>query len=272
MAKTRSSSSENVRRLALGAGSFLGVIFIFWLLMRIPAFSHVYERVEAGVVRVGTSIGTGITRITKPEESLAAQFQAAQEDLRALAIEAATYDSLEREVLEQRALLSYMSRTEAVGVVTHVIARAVDADATRVLIDKGTVDGIEKGSAAVIDDGVLFGMIEEVRETTAIVRLVANEQSNIPAAVLGKNRTIGLVEGREGALLVMEFVPQDAELGNGNLVVTSGLDGLVREGLVIGLVTEVVSVESAPFQRAFIELLYEPREWTTLLVLPPPSL
>ncbi|MEK7183304.1 MAG: rod shape-determining protein MreC [Patescibacteria group bacterium] len=271
MAKFR-SSSEGARKAALTTGAFLGVILVFWLLMRVSGFARFYERIEAGVVRVGTGVGNSVSRVTKPEQSLATQFLACQESTRALAINSSSYESLQREVQELRALVDYANRTEAAGIVTHVVARAVDDDATRVLIDRGTLDGLQQGSAAVIDDGVLFGMVEEVRGTTAIVRLVANAQSNIPAAVLGKQRTIGLVEGREGALLVMEFIPQDAELGNGNLVVTSGLDGLVREGLVIGLVTEVVSVESAPFQQAFIELLYEPREWTTLLVLPPPGL
>ena len=271
MAKFR-QTSENLRRLGLGVGVFLGTILIFWLSARIPPLARFYERIEGGVVRVGTGIGNAITRITKPEQSLASQLQICQEETRQLAIDTATQAALQQEVNELRALATYTARTGTSGVTAHVIARAVDNDATRVLIDKGVRDGLIKGSAAVIDDGVLFGLLEDVREETAVVRLVANEQSNLPAAVLGKNRTIGLVEGREGALLVMEFIPQDAELGTGNLVVTSGLDGLVQEGLVIGLVTEVVSVESAPFQRAFIELLYEPREWTTVLVLPPPGL
>ena len=264
-------TSDGVRKAALGVGAFLGVILIFWLLLRIPAFAGIYARVEAGVVRVGTGVGNVIERLARSEHSLTTKFEACEADSRDLAVDAAAFAALEREVSELRALVNYTNRTASEGVVTHVIARAVDNDATRVLIDKGSNDGLVKGSAAVIDDGVLFGMIEDVREATAVVRLVANAQSNIPAAVLGKNRTIGLVEGREGALLVMEFIPQDAELGNGNLVVTSGLDGLVQEGLVIGLVTEVVAVESAPFKQAFIELLYEPREWTTLLILPPPG-
>jgi rod shape-determining protein MreC len=271
MAKSR-YTSEGVRRAALGVAAFLGVILVFWLLLRVPVLARIYERVEAGIVRVGTGIGNGIARLTGSEKSLAVRYESCEANSRDLAIDAAEYAALEREVVELRSLMDYVTRTQVEGVTTHVIARAVDNDSTRVLIDKGEVDGLQKGAAAVIDDGVLFGMVEDVRETTAVVRLVANAQSNIPAAVLGKNRTIGLVEGREGAVLVMEFIPQDAELGNGNLVVTSGLDGLVREGLIIGLVTEVVSVESAPFQQAFIELLYEPREWTTVLILPPPGL
>ena len=265
-------SSELVRKASLGLGSFLGFLLIIWLLGKIPAVGNVFARVEAGAVRLGTGIGKTISRVTQSEASLSVQFQACQDNLRLSSIASAQLASLTQETNELRALLAYTEKTGAAGITTQVIARAIDGDATRVIIDKGSLDGLVAGSAAVIDDGVLFGLIETVHEQTAVVRLVANATSKLPATVLGEQRTLGLVEGREGALLVMEFIPQDAKLKTGDLVVTSGLDGLVQDGLVIGLVTEVVTVESAPFQKAFVELLYEPREWTTLLVLPPPGL
>ncbi|MFZ2682143.1 MAG: rod shape-determining protein MreC [Patescibacteria group bacterium] len=271
MVKPR-QTSDAVRKATQGVGVFLAVVVGFWLLIKIPVFSKMFERVEAGVVRVGTGVGKGVSRITASEQSVVTKFAACQTNERLLAIDAAAFDAVQREVNELRGLLAYTERTGADGLVADVMARAVDNDSTRVLVDKGAVDGVMKGSAAVIDNGVLFGLVEDVRETTSVVRLVSNAASNIPAAVLGKTRTIGLIEGREGAVLSMDFIPQDAELGSGNLVVTSGLDGQVAAGLIIGLVTEVVSVESAPFQQAFVELLYEPREWTTLMILPPPGL
>lgn len=267
-------SSDAFRRAALTGGAFLGVIVFFWLALRLPWVSRTYERVEAGVVRVGTGIGNAVNRLTKSEKSLATSFQSCQDNLRTTTLTAAEADALRQRVAELESLLAFKNNNPTVtGLMTHVVARSVDNDTTRVIIDKGSNDGVRKGAAAVIDEGVLFGIVDEVREQTSIVRLVANIESNIPASILASNgRTIGLVEGREGALLAMEFIPQDADLKPGDIVVTSGLDGLVPAGLVIGLVTDVVSVESAPFQRAFIELLYEPREWTTVLLIPPPGL
>lgn len=264
-------TSESVRRAALRAGAFFALPILCIFLLRVPAVSRLFERIEAGFVRVGTGIGNAFARLTLSESALVVQFQACQDNLRNSSVQAARTDELLHEVTELQALLGYVARVGAAGVTSHVIARAVDDDATRVVIDKGSEDGIVRGSAAVISDGVLFGLVDEVREQSSIVQLVAHPESNLPAAILGKTRTIGLVQGREGALLSMEFIPQDADLKVGDLVVTSGLDGLVKQGLVIGLVTEIVTVESAPFQKAFIELLYEPREWTTVMILPPPG-
>ncbi|MCR4311893.1 MAG: hypothetical protein NUV56_01280, partial [Candidatus Uhrbacteria bacterium] len=101
------------------------------------------------------------------------------------------------------------------------------------------------------------------------VRLSTDRASQVPSAILGKRRTIGMVEGQEGALLAMDFVPQDADVAPGNIVVTSGLDGSIPEGLVIGTISDVIIQESAPFKRAIIEPLHDPREWSTMLIIPP---
>ncbi len=263
---------DTVRTTAIRLGLFFAVVALIFLSSRLPAFNNFYARLEAGLVRAGTSTGNGLSRLTTSPESLNSRYALCEEDRQTLAIEEAEYISLKQEVSELRALLGYTERTGQQGTVAHVIARAVADETTRVLIDKGANDGLVVGAAAVINDGILFGVVDDVHANTAVVKLVANGTSSLPAAILGSSRTIGLVQGKEGALLAMEFIPQEAELKTNDVVVTSGLDGKIQEGLVIGLVTTTAKVESAPFQQAFIELLYEPREWTTLLILPPPGL
>jgi rod shape-determining protein MreC len=262
------SNNKTVMRTA----TFVAVVVGILLLLRIPVLSRFSVRVQASVVRLATGFGSLLTRVTQPENTVMAQYQVCQADRLALAVDQSEHQALRRQLDELAQLLDYRTKSGATGTVTHVLSRSIDNDATLIVIDRGEVDGVVVGSAVVIGDGIVYGQVIDVRAQTAIVQLVSHPDSKIPAAILGQTRTIGLVEGREGALLTMEFIPQDAQLGTGNLVVTSGLDGLVPEGLVIGLVTEVVSVESAPFQRAFIELLYEPREWTTALILPPPGI
>lgn len=263
---------DNLRKRLGTASLFLGLLIFIWLTARVPAIAQVYERLQAGVVRLGTGMGRGLAGLTESELSLQARYAEREAEVRALAIDQAEHQALEREVLELRGLLGYTATASSSGTPSHVIARSVDQDATRVLIDKGANDGVVRGAAVVIDTGVLFGIIDTVHDQTAEVRLVAHPDSRLPATILGGNRTLGLVEGRQGSLLTMEFIPQDSDVLVDDVVVTSGLDAGVKAGLVIGLVTEVVTVESAPFKQAFIELLYEPREWTTVLVLPPPGL
>lgn len=262
------AGNQTVVKAAMFAAAIIGLL----LILRIPVLARLAGRVQAELTRLATGFGSAAVRFTQPEDSLMAKYQACEADRLALAVNQSDHDALTRQLQELQQLLDYRTKTGAEGVLTHVISRSVDDDATRIVVDKGANEQIHLGSAVIIGDGILYGVVAEVRSETSIVRLVSHPESKIPAAVLGQTRTIGLVEGREGALLTMEFIPQDAELAVSDLVVTSGLDGEVPEGLVIGLVTEVVTIDSAPFQRAFIELLYEPREWTTAFILPPPGL
>lgn len=258
--------------MAYSLAGFLGIILVFSLSGRLPVIADIYNRIQAGLVRAGTSLGNVAARVMQNEESISRKFQVCETQLRQASAQAVTLTELQTQVQELQALLNYERRDHVQGVTAQVIARAVDDDVSHVIVDRGARDGLIKGSAAVIDSGTLFGFVEEVRDHTAILRLVSNPNSHIDAAVLGQRRTIGLVDGREGALLEMAFIPQDVELKQGDLVVTSGLDGLVQENLVIGQVTEIISSSSAPFKTAYLELLYEPREWTTVLILPPPGL
>lgn len=134
-------------------------------------------------------------------------------------------------------------------------------------IDKGTSEGVYEGSAVVVADGHLLGVVIEARESTADVRLVHSKASNVPATILGKTRTIGLIEGQEGSLLRMQYIPEDAVIREGDIVVTSGLESELPQGIAIGLITGITKEDTAPFLEALIEPLYDARVSTNVLVV-----
>ncbi len=61
-----------------------------------------------------------------------------------------------------------------------------------------------------------------------------------------------MVNGRAGAQPVMEFIPQDADVGVGDVIITSGLGGNFPKNLVIGQVVEVRQRDFEMFQQATI--------------------
>lgn len=254
------------KRVAL----FVAVVVAYFLLINIPFIANIDAWGRHQLVRLGTTIGGAAQRVFASPESLSAQLAVCEEDRLALANASAHESELEREVAELQGLLAFASRSATPGIAAHILARAVGGSTT-VTIDRGTDDGIELGMAAVIGDGIFYGIVSAVDVHRATVRLSTDRASDIPAAVIGKRKTIGMVEGQEGALLAMDYIPQDAELAVNDLVVTSGLDGIMPEGLVIGTVSDVVIQESAPFKRAVIEPLHDPREWSSLMLIPPQS-
>lgn len=117
-----------------------------------------------------------------------------------------------------------------------------------VLIDGGRDQGIEVGDVVIYGD-ILVGEVREVFRSTARVRLVSNQSSNI-AVVDQRTRAKGLVRGSlEG--IVMEEVLENEQLEEGDIVITWEDD--IPGGLVVGLIIDVEEVPTSATKRGFIE-------------------
>ena len=116
-----------------------------------------------------------------------------------------------------------------------------------ITIDKGSAEGIQKDMAVVEQEG-LVGRIVEVDEHTATVLLLISPDAAAGAIVREGGET-GTVRGRGlTEQLAMDFVPGDASVEVGSVVLTSGRDdGIFPPGLIIGNVSDV-SGESSDLQ------------------------
>lgn len=123
------------------------------------------------------------------------------------------------------------------------------------IINKGTRDGLAIGMPVVTDLG-LVGRIFDLSANAAQVQLITDQNSNISGR-LQESRAEGSVQGRglETGNLRMLFIPPEADVANGELVVTSGLGGNFPPDLVMGQVTSVTNLEFELFQSAQVASL-----------------
>lgn len=256
-------SHSIVKRIAV----FFGFLLVYWALSFIPAAATVIHAIEGNAYQVGSLIGRASSRLFANENSLSAQLNTCLNRLNSTTVIAASSETNAREIEELRALLRYTMRINITGISARIIARNAPEESV-VIVDKGANEGIQIGSAVIVGDGVLFGTIEDVNATTATVRLTEDPKSIIPGAILGTQKTIGLVSGREGALLSMDYIPQDTQISENDIVITSGLGGRLSAGIVIGTIIAVTPSLSAPFVSASISPVHDPREWTAVLILP----
>jgi cell shape-determining protein MreC len=248
------------------AGIFFAIIIGYLLLRAIPPVGRVFNRLEHGLVVIGTGIGGIISRVTSSESSTNSQLNICSDRLAEASVQITNLSEQAKNISELESLLGYIQEAKVVGVVARIITRSLPETA-EVTIDKGSQDGIVSGSAATIGRGHLLGVVGSVNSGSAQVRLVNSKVSSIPAMIINTSRTIGLVEGQNGSVLRMQYIPLDATIHEGDVVVTSGLAGNLPANIVIGIVTSVIKVETAPFQEALIEPLYDDRTWTNVLVL-----
>jgi len=135
-----------------------------------------------------------------------------------------------------------------------VIARVISKNPSNYLasitLDLGAEHGIKPGMPVVTERG-LVGRIYKVGPLSSTVLLITDPSSGVPA-LIQRNRLVGVVNGRAGSAPVMDYIPQDAEITVGDLIITSGLGGEFPKNLVIGQVVEVRQRDYEMFQQATV--------------------
>lgn len=129
----------------------------------------------------------------------------------------------------------YMSAT--------VIGRDPNPFMRFVHINRGSDDGLRRGMPVVSQQG-LVGRISEVIANAAMVQLITDPSTAINVR-LQSSGAEALLTGSITGEVGLEFIPQDATIEPGDLVLTSGLGGNYPDNLLIGQVT---GVRKRPFE------------------------
>jgi len=190
-----------------------------------------------------------------------------------LKLELAARAEVAREAVRLRRLLGF-SAPQALRVEgARIVAQRMGPEAAleTVLIDKGSLSGFELNTPVITPDG-LVGRILRAALTSSTVLLLTDNDSRIP--VLGAdNRTTGILTGRgPREALEVRFVPQNAPLAPGELLLTSGLADMFPKGLPAARVTSVERSEISLFLTVHAEPLVNLRDLEEVLLVRPSSL
>jgi rod shape-determining protein MreC len=126
---------------------------------------------------------------------------------------------------------------------------------TAIRIDCGRRDGVERLDPVVTELG-LVGRITELSATGAEVLLITDPNSRVNAR-LQTTRADGVVIGQLGGDLVMSFIPIDAQVNEGDLVMTNGLGQTLPANLIVGQVLSVALAENELYQEARVRSLVD---------------
>ncbi len=127
----------------------------------------------------------------------------------------------------------FISQTKA----AQVIGSSGSEQSRSLYIDKGENDGIKPDMAVITADGIV-GKVLHAYPSTSLVLLI-NDQSSGVGAILEKSRLQGILKGTSAGEVVLEKVMSDETVPAGEMVLTSGGDGIFPKGLLVGRVTKV---------------------------------
>lgn len=144
--------------------------------------------------------------------------------------------ALAQRAAQLQALLELRPSVEAPTVAAEIIAGFASPGLLTVTINKGARDGVMENMAVIAPAGVVGRIIGPVAAHAARVQLIIDTNA-AAGAVTERTRAGGMVVGHEGdPPLRMELVSNHADVQEGDLVVTSGAEGIYPRGFSIGRV------------------------------------
>lgn len=136
-----------------------------------------------------------------------------------------------------RQLLELRERANLETTAAEVIAAAASPEFRTVTIDKGTGEGLKTDMAVISPAGVVGRVILPSGRASKVQLLI--DRNAAAGALIERTRVQGVVEGVGDGSLRMEYVPGTSDVRPGDLVVTSGIDGIYPKGFVIGTIEHV---------------------------------
>jgi rod shape-determining protein MreC len=150
-----------------------------------------------------------------------------------------------------QALLAFKEQFISQTMAAQVIGSSGSEQSRSVYIDKGEHDGLKPDMAVITADGIV-GKVLLVYRSTSLVLLI-NDHSSGVGAILDKTRLQGILRGTPAGEVVLEKVMSDEVVPAGEMVLTSGGDGIFPKGLLVGRVAKV-----SPGSELFLNIRVRP--------------
>jgi rod shape-determining protein MreC len=187
------------------------------------------------------------------------------EEVNLLKSKLVTLNELSLENARLKSLLGFKQQAPYRLVAARVIGRSPDSWSSSIIIDKGNLQGLRRGMPVITPLG-LAGRVVEVATLASRVILVSDPGFGV-AAMVERSRQEGLVNGSLKTNLILRYLPADADIKVGDVIITSGLNKACPKGLVIGTVTELISDSSGMSSYATIKPAVNPYNIEEVLIV-----
>jgi rod shape-determining protein MreC len=144
---------------------------------------------------------------------------------------------LDQENTRLKSLLNFKQQSSLRLIPARVIGRSADSWFSSAIIDKGKYNGIKPGMIVINPQGLVGRIVESGDNTSKIVLI--NDPSLGISSIVQRSRQEGLINGTLGANLIMRYLPEDAQIAVGDIIITSELSRIYPKGLLVGRVINI---------------------------------
>lgn len=178
-------------------------------------------------------------------------------------------EHLAQENAQLRELLDLREQFAGPTKAVEVLYDTADPYSDRLVVDRGLVAGLVQG-AAVIDVGGVVGQVTRVYPLVSEVTLLTDRDQSIPVlnARTGTRHVVIGNPNNQGGALELKFVPAGTDIKSGDLLTTSGIDGVYPAGLHVGQVSYIDRRVDSSFARVLATPAAKPRGRHLLVLMP----
>ncbi|HFE51841.1 MAG TPA: rod shape-determining protein MreC [Bacteroidetes bacterium] len=205
--------------------------------------------VRAVALSVAATVDKGLADLRSIPASRKAIRRLSAENAR-LMLENARYREAALENRRLRELLGFRRRSKYNVIPAQVIGKSLEGAVRTITVDVGALDGVRKDDPVVNASG-LVGRVYLVGRHSSTVHLLLDRNFKV-AALIERSRVNGILSWSGGEYCLLEDVPARADVGIGDVIVTSGLGGLYPKGIRLGLVVEISEDVTSIFKTIFV--------------------
>jgi rod shape-determining protein MreC len=147
-----------------------------------------------------------------------------------------------------RKLLGASERLPLKSLMSEILYDARDAFTRKIVVNHGSEHGVLAGQPVIDDIGVV-GQVTRVTPFTSEVTLLTDKDQAIPVQVVRSGlRSVAYGRGQSGGL-ELRFMATNADIQKGDILTTSGIDGVYPPGLAVAKVVQVETKSADTFAR-----------------------
>lgn len=156
----------------------------------------------------------------------------------ALSQAAQRFETAEAEAAQLRRLIGAAAKLEVKATPAEILYAGRDPYSHKVFINLGDQQGVKPGSP-VADEAGVVGQVTRVHPLVSEVTLITDQDHAIPIQVVRNGLRAIAFGGGPSGMLELRFTAGNAEIQNGDRLVTSGIDGVYPAGLPVATVVRI---------------------------------
>ena len=169
-----------------------------------------------------------------------------------------------------RGMIGYQQSAHQFDMVAaRVIGRESETWSSMIVIDRGTVSGIAVDMPVVTPQG-LVGRVVEAGPNSSKVQLILDPRSSVGTIVQrAESRVTGIVQGDmdNPTMPQMVNIPKNADVVEGDVIVTSGFGGIYPKGIIVGLVSSLKNDDGGLLKIGVLESAVDFQKLEDVLVI-----